>query len=95
MCLHTAAGRVGSQLEVGCAGEESPPGRGFRKSKGKKEGKKKPGAAWLEAKPKYSAALVGLVEGKRGDLCCGTGREVCAGPCRTCRRGDLRLGVRV
>lgn len=44
MCLHTAAGRVGSQLEVGWAGEELPPSRGFRKSKGKKEGKKNRGS---------------------------------------------------
>lgn len=44
MCLHTAAGRVGSQLEVGWAGEELPPGRGFQKSKGKKEGKKTRGS---------------------------------------------------
>lgn len=59
-----------SQLEAGWAGEELPPRNGFWISKEKKE--KNPGAAWLGAKPKYEAALVGLVEGKRRDLHWGT-----------------------
>lgn len=59
-----------SQLEAGWAGEELTPRNGFWISKEKKE--KKTGAAWLGAKPKYEAALVGLVEGKRIDLCWGT-----------------------
>lgn len=94
MCLHTELGGSGPSWKLAGLERNYHPAGASGKAKERRR-EKKPGAAWLEAKPKYNAALVGLVEGKRGDLCCGTGREVCAGPCRTCRRGDLLLGVRV